>query len=149
MGIDWARAVERAAELKDQGYSASQIDAVLSEEAAAADHAAQQYGHANAADARSSLQQARGAMNADAASPGQEPTGDPIEEALRAGKAAGRRGSDDAMKGYVDSLFARAAQGDPRVMHDGTVTHEVREKWLGQAHERQVANRDKSNFIPR
>jgi hypothetical protein len=45
MAVDWNRALERAAELKDQGYSDSQVSAVLDQEAAAADRAAQHYGH--------------------------------------------------------------------------------------------------------
>jgi hypothetical protein len=98
---------------------------------------------------RRQLQANRGALNADAMPPGAEPEQDPIEAAFAAAKSAGARGSAAAFRGYVDTLFAAAAAGDERVAHSGTVNTEVRERWLAQAHQRQVGNRDASTFVPR
>jgi hypothetical protein len=98
---------------------------------------------------RRQLQQARGALNADALPPGSEPQGDPIDDAIRAGHFAGRRGSDAAMRAYVDKLFAAAQRGDARVMSQGIVTSETREAWMADAHQRQVANREASGWTNR
>ena len=102
MPIDWNRALERAEELRQQGYSDDQVSAVLDVEAAAADRAAQEYGHQNAQAARSTLQSARGALNAEAAPPGQQPDEDPIDRAFRAADQSGyQQGSDNRMAAYI------------------------------------------------
>jgi hypothetical protein len=130
MPIDWQRALERAEELKAQGYSDSQVSAVLDQEAAAADRAAQAYGHESAKAARSTLQAARGNLNADAASPGEEPDADPVERAFKmADESGAQRGSDARMQAYLDGVFAAAQRGDARVVHEGVMTDEVRRRW--------------------
>jgi hypothetical protein len=98
---------------------------------------------------RRDLQQARGALNAEAFPPGQEPEGDPVDEALVAGRSAGGRGSDQAMEAYASHIFAAAQAGDPRAMSQGTVDSETRERWMADAHKRQVANRDQGGMIHR
>jgi TolA-binding protein len=124
----------RLEELQQQGLNDAEIERRLEQEQVAQ---------------RRQLQQARGALNADSAAPGTEPTEDPLAAAMAAGKAAGGRGSDDAFRAYADRLFASAAAGDDRVAHRGTVDHETRERWLQQARQRQVANRDRSSFTPK
>jgi hypothetical protein len=145
--IDWNRALERAEELKDQGYSDSQISAVLDVEAVAADHAAQDRGHENAQAARSTLQSARGALNAEAAPPGQQPHEDPIDRAFKLADQSGyQRGSDNRMAAYIEGIFEAARAGDPRVMTQGVPDQETRERWHEDAHKRQISNRDQSSM---
>jgi hypothetical protein len=116
--INWQAALERAAELEAQGYSSDQISAVLDVEAAAQDRAAQAHGHASAKAAQSTLQSARGALNAEAVSPGQEPTSDPVEDALRAADVSGhQRGSDGRMEAYLG-----ASSRPPRPATRGSAT---------------------------
>jgi hypothetical protein len=147
MPIDWGRALERAEELKAAGYTDSQVSAVLDQEAAAADRAAQQYGHENAKAARTSLQEARGRLNAEGASPGEMPAVDPIDDAFATAEQSGhQRGSDGRMQAYVDKVFAAAAAGDPRVMNQGVISEEVKQRWMHDAHLRQIGNREKSDF---
>jgi hypothetical protein len=145
--VDWTRALERAEELKAQGYSDSRVSAVLDQEAAAADRAAQQYGHENAKAARTTLQQARGALNADAASPGQEPEADPVERAFKlADESGAQRGTDARMQAFVEGIFEAAQRGDPRVMSQGVVTDETKRRWMDDAHRRQLGNRNASGM---
>lgn len=101
------------------------------------------------AQQRRDLQQQRGALNAEAFPPGQEPAGDPVSDALQAGRAAGGRGSDAAMEGYLNVVIDAAQKGDPRVSSQGTVTGETREQWLDDARKRQIANRDNSGMTHR
>lgn len=103
----------------------------------------------DAAVARRQLQDARGALNAEAAPPGQEPTSDPVEDALRAGQAAGPRGSDRAVGAYFESIVQAANAGDPRVMSQGVVNSETRDRWHEDARQRQMANRDQSGAAHR
>jgi hypothetical protein len=99
----------------------------------------------SAAVQRRQLQDARSALNADAASPGEEPDEDPIDRAFHAADASGhQRGSDGRVEAFVSKLFEAAQAGDPRVAHQGTVTEEVKQGWMRDAHERQIANRDRS-----
>jgi hypothetical protein len=147
--IDWNRALERADELKAEGYSDSQVSAVLDQEARAADEAAQRYGHANARGARTTLQGQRSALNAEAAPPGQEPAGDPIEGMIESARRSGApRGSENYINAGLESLFESARAGDPRVVSDGTVDRETAERWHRDGVERQVANRERSGFTP-
>ena len=147
MPIDWNRALERAEELKAAGYSDSQVSAVLDQEAAAADSAAQQYGHQNAQGARSSLQTARGALNAEAAPPGQEPDEDPVARAFKLADQSGhQRGSDGRAEAFIEGIFEAARAGDPRVVHDGTIDDATRRRWHEDAHRRQLASRDASQM---
>ncbi len=145
MPIDWNRALERAEELKAAGYSDSQVSAVLDQEAAAADSAAQQYGYQNAQGARSSLQTARGALNAEAAPPGQEPDEDPVARAFKLADQSGhQRGSDGRGEAYLASVFEAAQRGDPRVVHESVIDDATRRRWYDDAHRRQIANREQS-----
>jgi hypothetical protein len=145
VAVDWNRALHRAAELKDQGYSDEQVSAVLDQEAAAADHTAQQYGHTNAPAARTGLQTARGALNAEAAPVGQQPDEDPVSRAFKlADESGAARGSDQRAQAYLQGIFEAAQRGDPRVVHEGTVTDDVRQRWHQDAHRRQIANREQS-----
>jgi hypothetical protein len=98
---------------------------------------------------RRQLQDARGALNAEAAPPGQEPEADPIDEALAAGRAAGPRGSERAMAAHFEKVIEAAHKGDPRVMSVGVVDAETRERWMADARDRQMANRDQSGAAHR
>jgi hypothetical protein len=100
------------------------------------------------AAARRSLQDQRGALNAEAAPPGQEPEADPIDKALHAGRQYAR-GSDQAMEAYAQEIFNAAQAGDPRVVSQGVVDSDTRERWAADAHSRQVANRDQSGMAHR
>jgi hypothetical protein len=94
---------------------------------------------------RQSLQQQRGALNADAAPPGTEPDVDPVQDGFRAAEASGhQRGSDGRMDAYLEKVFTAAQAGDPRVVSQGVVDAETRERWEADAHRRQLANRDQS-----
>jgi hypothetical protein len=100
-----------------------------------------------AAENRRQLQAARGALNAEAAPPGQEPDVDPIGRAFKVADESGhQRGTDGRMQAYVEGLFEAAAQGDPRVVHDGTIDDETRRRWHDDAHRRQIANREASGM---
>jgi hypothetical protein len=147
MPVDWQHALERAAELKDQGYSDDQVSAVLDQKAAAGDLAAQSYGHENASVARSTLQSARGALHAESVAPGQQPNEDPIDSAFRAADQSGyQRGSDERMQTFVEGIFEAARAGDPRVMTTETPDQATREQWHEAARKRQIANRDASSM---
>lgn len=94
---------------------------------------------------RRQLQEARGALNAEAAPPDQEPDEDPIERGFKLADRSGhQRGSDLRMQTYVEGVFEAAQRGDPRVVHDGTIDDETRRRWHEDAHRRQIANRDQS-----
>jgi hypothetical protein len=100
-----------------------------------------------AAENRRQLQAARGALNAESASPDEQPAIDPIDDAFATAEQSGhQRGSDGRMQAYVERLFAAAAAGDPRVVNQGTIDDETRQRWHDQAHQRQIANRQKSEF---
>jgi hypothetical protein len=101
------------------------------------------------ANQRRHLQDARGALNAEAAPPGQEPDIDPIDEALAAGRAAGPRGSERAMGAYFEKVVDAAHKGDPRVSTVGAMGAEDRERWMADARARQMANRDQSGAAHR
>jgi hypothetical protein len=147
VAVDWNRALERAAELKDQGYSESQVSAVLDQEALVADRAAQQYGHDNASSARTALQSHRGALNAEAAPPGNKPTGDPVEGMIAAAWNSGAsRGSDQFIEAGLERLFAAAQAGDARVTTEGVVDDATKQRCMADANQRQVANRQRSGF---
>jgi hypothetical protein len=124
----------RLEELQQQGLNDAEIERQLEREQA---------------DQRRQLQTARGALNADTITPGQQPDQDPIEAAFAAGKNAGARGSQAAFKAFVDTTFAAAGRGDPRVTTQGTVDTETNERWLADAHERQTRNKERSSFVPR
>lgn len=150
MPIDWERALERAEELKAQGYSDSQVSAVLDQEAVAADRVAQQYGHESAAGARSSLQKARGALNADSHSPGSEPTADPYESAFQAARASGgRRGDDRYVQAGLEKLFEAAQAGDARVASNGVPDRQTLDRWGADARERLARNRGEQQWSGR
>jgi hypothetical protein len=96
-----------------------------------------------AADQRRNLQQARGALNAEAAPPGQEPDEDPVARGFALADQSGhRRGSDARAEAYLGAVFEAAQAGDPRVMTQGVVDQATRERWHEDAHRRQIANRD-------
>jgi hypothetical protein len=98
-----------------------------------------------AAAQRRSLQEQRGALNAEAAPPGQEPEADPVEGMIAAARRSGApRGSERYMEAGFESLFAAAQAGDARVTTQGTVDRETAERWHGDAIQRQVRNRDRS-----
>ena len=100
-----------------------------------------------AAVQRRQLQDARGALNAESAPPGQEPEEDPVEGMIQ---AARRSGSPRGSQGYIDAglerLFAAAQAGDARVVTQGTVDRETAERWHRDGVQRQVANRERSGF---
>jgi hypothetical protein len=98
---------------------------------------------------RRQLQDARGALNAEAAPPGQEPEADPIDDAHVRGRAAGPRGSERAMAAYFESVIEAAHKGDPRVMSTGVVDAETRERWMADSRDRQMANRNQSGAAHR
>jgi hypothetical protein len=84
MTIDLAKMRElaaRADELEGQGYSPTQVESIIDRE------------QAEAAARRTSLQEQRGALNADAAPPGQEPDADPYDSAFAAARATGAAGA--------------------------------------------------------
>jgi hypothetical protein len=97
---------------------------------------------------RRALQEQRGALNAEAAPPGQEPEADPIDRALHAGRQH-PRGSDQAMQAYTSEIFEAAQRGDERVMSQGVINDDTRRNWHDDAHRRQVANRDQSGAAHR
>jgi hypothetical protein len=98
-----------------------------------------------AAESRRQLQAARGALNAESASPGEMPDVDPIGRAFKIADESGhQRGTDGRMQAYVEGIFEAAQRGDPRVTHEGVVTDEVRRRWHDEAHRRQIANREQS-----
>jgi hypothetical protein len=98
-----------------------------------------------AADNRRQLQEARGALNAESASPGQEPDVDPVSRAFKVADESGaQRGTDARMQAYTEALFEAAQRGDPRVVHDGTVDDATKQRWMAEAHRRQIANREQS-----
>jgi hypothetical protein len=98
-----------------------------------------------ATEARRQLQDARGALNAEAAPPGTEPDEDPIARGFKLADESGhQRGSDGRAEAYLNAVFAAAQRGDPRVVHEGTVSDEVRQRWHQDAHQRQIANRQQS-----
>jgi hypothetical protein len=147
MPIDLARVKEQAArikELQDQGYSDATVQEIVERES---DVAARQYGYSNAAAARIQLQEQRGALNADAASPGEQPDEDPVARAFaQADQSGAQRGSNQRMEAFTAALFEAAQAGDPRVSHQGTVTEEVKQRWMADAHQRQIANREQSGM---
>jgi hypothetical protein len=102
----------------------------------------------DAAAQRRLLQEQRGALNAEAAPPGQEPEADPIDRALHAGRQY-PRGSDQAMEAYASQIFEAAQRGDPRVASQGVINDETRRQWHDDAHSRQVANRNESGAAHR
>lgn len=96
---------------------------------------------------RRQLQDARSALNAEAAPPGQEPDEDPVARAFKlADESGAQRGSDGRMEAYASALFEAAQRGDPRVSHQGTMDDETRRRWHEEAHRRQLANRDQSSM---
>jgi hypothetical protein len=96
-----------------------------------------------AADQRRNLQQARGALNAEAAPPGQEPDEDPIARGFALADQSGhRRGSDGRAEAYIDAVFQAAQAGDPRVVHEGTIDDATRRRWHDDALRRQISNRE-------
>jgi hypothetical protein len=100
-----------------------------------------------AAENRRQLQVARGALNAESASPGEMPDVDPIGRAFKVADESGhQRGTDGRMAAYVEGIFAAAQAGDPRVMHEGTVDDATRRRWHDEAHRRQIANRAESQM---
>jgi hypothetical protein len=101
----------------------------------------------NAAAQRRALQEQRGALNAESISPGQEPEADPIDRAFKlADESGAQRGSDLRMQRFVEGIFEAAQRGDPRVVHDGTIDAETRQRWHADAHRRQIANREQSGM---
>jgi hypothetical protein len=100
-----------------------------------------------AAAQRRQLQDARSALNAESAPPGQEPDVDPVARAFQAADESGfQRGSDQRMQTFVEHIFEAAQSGDPRVAHEGVMTDEVRRRWHEDAHRRQIANREQSGM---
>lgn len=97
---------------------------------------------------RRQLQDARGALNAEAAPPGQEPVADPIDAAVHAGRQH-PRGSDQAVEAYLNEIIPAALAGDERVVSQGVVTDETKRRWMDDAHRRQVANRNQSGAAHR
>ena len=98
---------------------------------------------------RRQLQAQRGALNAEGMPPGAEPEVDPIDAAIVEGHGAGGRGSDRAMEAYLNRVIPAAAAGDPRVSSQGVVNAETRERWMEDAHQRQIRNRDQSGMAHR
>jgi hypothetical protein len=92
---------------------------------------------------RLALQETRRGLAGEGAPPGTEPDRDPIEDALKAGRDAGDRGSTQAMGAYFSGIATAANAGDPRVVSQGVVDDETRQRWMAEAHRRQVGNRDR------
>ena len=96
-----------------------------------------------ATEQRRQLQDARGALNAESVSPGQEPDEDPVSRGFALADQSGhRRGSDARAQAYLGAVFEAAQRGDPRVVNDGVPDRETNERWMADAHRRQIANRD-------
>lgn len=96
---------------------------------------------------RRQLQDARGALNAEAAPPGQEPDEDPVVRAFKLADQSGfQRGSDGRMQAFTEALLEAAQRGDARVVHQGTIDDATRRRWHEDARRRQVANRDASQM---
>ena len=102
----------------------------------------------DASATRRALQDARSALNAETAPPGQEPVADPIDQALHAG-AQFPRGSDQAMQAYLGPILEAAHAGDPRVAATGVVDSDINRQWSEAAHARQIANRNESGAAHR
>lgn len=100
------------------------------------------------AEQRRSLQDVRGALNAESAPPGQEPDEDPVDSAMHAGQQH-PRGSERAMGAYFEKMVEAAHAGDPRAMNRGVVDDDARERWHEAAQQRQMANRNKSGAAHR
>lgn len=129
--------VRRIADLLAQGKSmteiASELDGPVVDETAAAN--------------RASLQQQRSALHADSAPPGQEPDADPVEGMIQAARASGApRGSDRYIEAGLERLFGAAQAGDARVTTEGVVDDATKQRWMADANQRQVANRQRSGF---
>jgi hypothetical protein len=100
-----------------------------------------------AAANRRSLQEQRGALNAEAAPPGAEPQQDPVEAMIAAARRSGApRGSERYIEAGLERLFEPALAGDARVTSQGTVDRQTAERWHDDAIQRQVANRERSGF---
>lgn len=100
-----------------------------------------------AAQGRRDLQQARGALNAESARPGQEPDEDPVSRAFKLADESGHpRGSDGRAQAFTEAIFEAAQRGDPRVVHEGTIDDATRRRWAEEAHRRQISNRDASSM---
>jgi hypothetical protein len=100
-----------------------------------------------AAENRRQLQEARGRLNAESASPAEQPSADPVGDAFHAAEQSGHsRGSDARAQVYFDKLFAAAAAGDERVVSQGVVSEETKQRWMADAHRRQIANREQSGL---
>jgi hypothetical protein len=100
-----------------------------------------------AAAQRQRLQDQRSALNAEAAPPGQEPEEDPVEGMIAAARRSGSpRGSEPFIDAGLRRLFESAQQGDPRVMNQGVIDDETRQRWHRDGVARQVSNREKSGF---
>ena len=97
---------------------------------------------------RRQLQDARGALNAEAAAPGQEPDTDPVDAAFAAAQRY-PRGSEERMGAYFEKMVEAAHAGDPRAMARGAMNDETRQAWHEAAQQRQVANRDQSGAAHR
>jgi hypothetical protein len=92
---------------------------------------------------RRQLQEARGALNAEAAPPDQEPDEDPIERGFKLADQSGHwRGCDGRAQAYLEGIFEAAQRGDQRVVHEGTIDDETRRRWHADGLRRQLANRD-------
>ena len=94
-------------------------------------------------NANADLQAARDALSGEGGPPGTEPEGDPIERGIQQGHAKGSRGSDRAFQAYFQEIINAAVKGDPRVAHAGVIDDETRERWMEDARNRQILNRDR------
>ena len=100
-----------------------------------------------AAAQRQRLQDQRGALNAEAAPPGQEPVEDPVEGHDRGGSAQRLPTRLPRLhRRRLERLFEAAKAGDARVVTQGTVDRETAERWHRDGVQRQVANRERSGF---
>jgi hypothetical protein len=88
--------VNEIARLLSEGKSMTEIATAL--DGPAVDQAA--------AAQRRQLQDARGALNAEAAPPGQQPDEGPIDRAFKLADESGhQRGSDNRMAAYIEGIF--------------------------------------------
>jgi hypothetical protein len=100
-----------------------------------------------AAENRRQLQVARSALNAEAMPPGTEPDEDPVQRAFKlADESGAQRGSDARVQAYTEALFEAAQRGDPRVVSEGVVDDATKQRWMAEAHRRQIANRAESQM---
>jgi hypothetical protein len=68
---------------------------------------------------------------------------------IHAARASGApRGSDRYIEAGLERLFGAAQAGDARVTTEGVVDDATKQRWMADATQRQVRNRERSHFTP-